>query len=242
MSEIPTETIPPAAHAEAVAATGRAAHALAAGVTGLASAHAAGAELVVTYALASLVFAVSAFAGCDRLSRHFAGKFEGIALPALAALGLPIVFLLLIAVGSDAVMRGHAAWHPVLAALPSAVLFGCLSIALQFAQRDVDIAAGRRSLATRLAPAQAKLWFAACMFPGLIWLVFQVGQDALPQAAAAGVLGLLLLLKAAQTLAEYGRDETDELLPVVRLAALAGPLCGFIIAAALAFDTRWTLS
>ena len=233
----------PAARAAATATTGSAAHALAAALTGLATAYVAGAELVPTYALASLVFAISAFTGCDRLARHLAVRRRSLAGRAFFSLVMPVAFLILIALGTDAVQRGTTAWLPVIAALPAATLFACLALALDFALHDET--PSERFIASQLQRSQLKLWFAACIFPGLIWLILQVGMDRLPQAAAAAVLCLFALLKAARTLHEYANDEDDEssdLLPVVQLAALAGPACGFIVAAALVFDPRWPLT
>ena len=204
---------------------------------GLAAAWADGVTLPPLKAIAALLLAAPAWMGFVRTTRRIAEDGAAPASDLIFGLLLPALFLLLLACGTDHFVRGAWSWTAFATALPFVLLATALPLAERFTQRAADLDAGRRSLAAAIAPNHAKLWLFGLSLPPYLWLVLQVGRDALPQACAAALLTLLLSLPAARKLQDM--DDQDELQDALRLSALAAAAHGLILIAALTTGQHW---
>lgn len=206
---------------------------------GLAAAHADGIALPPLKAAAALLLAAPAVLGFRRTIARVLGE-DGAVPQALVQVVLPAVFLVLLTSGTDHFVRGAWSLTAFAAGLPFAVLAACQPLIANLVRRADDSVAGRDTLATAIAPINAKLWVFGLALPAYLWLVVQVGRDALPQGCAAAAITILLSLRAVRTLQEDA-DDAAECTRAVRLTALAALAHGAILVAALLFDSRWPL-
>ncbi|MDX5445432.1 MAG: hypothetical protein LPJ87_05180 [Zoogloeaceae bacterium] len=212
---------------------------LAAGI-GLAAAHADGVALDPLKAVAALLLAAPAFMGFRRTVIRIAGDVANPVTEFIFTLLLPALFLLLLASGTDHFIRGAWSWSAFAAGLPFALLAACVPLMRGFAARADDIAAGRTTLAAAIAPINAKLWLFGLALPAYLWLVLQVGRDALPQACAAALLSLLFSLRAVRLLLE-DFDDAVELAGATRFTALAAASHGVLLVAGFLLADRLPL-
>ena len=232
-----TDTTSPSHTASRVPASATQFVALSAGLLGLATAWADGIELQTFFALASVVFAVSAYSGFTRLSERLTTRLAPApALHAVITLFLPAAFLLFIVVGTDYVQRGVTGWSAFATGLPLGLLAACISLITQIDRRGEDLDDDRQSTVTGLETTQLKLVYLLLCMPAYGWLVVQVGRDSLPQFAGAAAITLVLSFKAARDLNDYASDEPGALDSAIRLTVLAAPLFGLLLAGALVFD------
>lgn len=212
---------------------------LAAGI-GLAAAHADGVALDPLKAIAALLLAAPAFMGFRRTVLRVAGDVPNPVTEFIFALLLPALFLLVLASGTDHFVRGAWSWSAFAAGLPFALLAACVPLVGGFAAQADDIAAGRTTLAAAIAPMNTKLWLFGLSLPAYLWLVLQVGRDALPQACAGALLSLLFSLRAVRVLLE-DFDDAAELTRATRFAALAAASHGTLLIAGFLLADRLPL-
>lgn len=202
---------------------------LAAGI-GLAAAHADGVALDPLLSAAALLLAAPAYLGFRRTVLRVAGDLANPVTESIFALLLPALFLLVLSSGSDHLVRDAWSWRAFAAGLPFALLAACLPLARGFERRSDDVDAGRDTLAAAITPINAKLWLFGLALPAYLWLVLQVGRDALPQACAAALLSLLFSLRAVRVLLE-DFDDAAELARATRFTALAAASHGVLLIA-----------
>lgn len=205
---------------------------------GLASAYADGVTLVPLEAGGVLLLAAPAYLGFLRTTRRIAGESGSPTVEALFSLVLPAVFLLLLVSGTDHFLRGTWGWTSFAAGLPFVLIAACVPLVAAFTRREADLAAGRSSLATAIPPMHDKLWLFGLAMPAYLWLVLQVGRDALPQGCAAAAITVLLSLRAANALHD-NLEDGDEMPRALRFVMCTAPVHGLILIAALVFDSRW---
>jgi len=202
---------------------------------GLAAAHAGGVPPDAIRAIAALALAAPAFLGFRRTVGRVADEAAHPAVGLVVMLVLPALFLLVLTCGTDHFVRGAWSWSAFAAGLPFALLATAVALARGFEARDADLAAGRRTLATAIAPMHAKLWLFGLTLPAYLWLVVQVGRDALPQACAAALLTVIVSLRAVRTLLEdfddpAGRARATRLTAAAAAAHGALLIAGFLLA------------
>ena len=207
---------------------------------GLAAAHTDGVALDPLKAVGALLLAAPAFMGFRRTTLRVAGDIANPVIEFIFALLLPGLFLLVLVSGTDHFVRGAWSWSAFAAGLPFALLAVCLPLMRGFEARANDLEAGRDTLAAAIAPMHAKLWLFGLSLPAYLWLVLQVGRDALPQACAAALLSLLLSLRAVRLLLE-DFDDAAELARATRLIALAAASHGALLIAGLLLADRLPL-
>lgn len=207
---------------------------------GLAAAHADGVALDPLKAVAALLLAAPAFMGFRRTTLRVAGDTANPVSEFIFALLLPALFLLVLTSGTDHFVRGAWSWSAFAAGLPFALLATCLTLARGFEARTADIAAARATLASAITPMNAKLWLFGFSLPAYLWLVLQVGRDALPQACAAALLSLLFSLRAVRVLLE-DFDDAAELARATRFTALAAASHGVLLIAGFLLADRLPL-
>lgn len=202
---------------------------------GLAAAHADGVVLDPLKAAGALVLAAPAFMGFCRTTQRVAGNVANPVTEFIFALLLPALFLLVLTSGTDHFVRGSWSWTAFAAGLPFALLAACLPLMRGFEARADDLAAERATLAAAIAPMHAKLWLFGLTLPAYLWLVVQVGRDALPQACAAALLTVIVSLRAVRTLLEdfddpAGRARATRLTAAAAAAHGALLIAGFLLA------------
>lgn len=207
---------------------------------GLAAAHADGVALDPLKAVAALLLAAPAFMGFRRTVQRVAGDVAHPVTEFIFALLLPALFLLVLTSGTDHFVRGAWSWSAFAAGLPFALLAACLPLMRGFETRAGDLAAERATLAAAIAPMNAKLWLFGLSLPAYLWLVLQVGRDALPQACAAALLSLLFSLRAVRVLLE-DFDDAAELARATRFTALAVAGHGVLLIAGFVLADRFPL-
>lgn len=141
---------------------------------------------------------------------------------------------MLVVVGADFVQRGAFSPVPVTAGLSYALLVAAILYINQFPDHDGDRAAGKRTLVVVLQPETAKWGYLAIILLAYGWLVAMVGEQTLPQKAAAAALTLVLSFRAASTLVAHPQSP-EELAGAIKLTIAAANLHGLTLAAALAF-------
>src|SRR5690606_17789288 len=125
---------------------------------GLAAAHAGGVPPDAIRAIAALALAAPAFLGFRRTVGRVADEAAHPAVGLVVMLVLPALFLLVLTCGTDHFVRGAWSWSAFAAGLSFALLATAVALARGFEARDADLATGRRTLATAIAPMHAKLW------------------------------------------------------------------------------------
>ena len=141
---------------------------------------------------------------------------------------------------SSDLVRGAWSFTAFAVGLPLALLAACVPLARGFARRSEDVEAGRDSLAAAIAPINAKLWLFGCALPAYLWLIAQVGRDALPQACAAAALSIVVSLRAVRVLYE-DFDDAEEMTRAVRLTAIAALIHGVLLVAGLLLADHFPL-
>jgi 1,4-dihydroxy-2-naphthoate octaprenyltransferase len=199
---------------------------------GLAAAQADGVSLDVFKGALALVLAAPAYLGFTRTLARVGGDRFAPLFDLSFAVVLPALFVLLLVAGSDHLVRGAWSFTAFAVGLPLALLAACVPLARGFAQRADDLEAGRDSLAAAIAPINAKLWLFGCAMPAYLWLIVQVGRDALPQACAAAALTVVVSLRAVRVLYE-DFDDADEMARAVRLTTIAALTHGALLIAGL---------
>lgn len=204
--------------------------AILASALGLAAAHADGVALDPLKSIAAVLFAAPAFLGFRRTTQRIAGETANPVTELIFTLALPALFLLVLTSGTDHFVRGAWSWSAFAAGLPFALLVTCVPLVRGFESRTDDIAAGRATLAAAIAPINAKLWLFGLALPAYLWLVLQIGRDALPQASGAALLSLLFSLRAVRVLLE-DFDDAAELVRATRFTAFAAASSGVLLIA-----------
>lgn len=207
---------------------------------GLAAAHADGVTLEPLKAVAALLLAAPAFMGFRRTTLRVAGDVAHPVSEFIFALLLPALFLLVLTSGTDHFVRGAWSWSAFAAGLPFALLSACLPLVRGFEARTADRSAGRATLAAAITSMHAKLWLFGLSLPAYLWLVLQIGRDALPQACGMALLSLLLSLRAVRMLLEDFED-ADELARATRFTALAAASHGVLLIAGFLLADRLPL-
>ncbi|MDX5363682.1 MAG: hypothetical protein LPJ91_05955 [Pseudazoarcus pumilus] len=207
---------------------------------GLAAAHADGVALDPLKSVAALLLAAPAFMGFRRTVQRVAGDIAHPVSECIFALLLPALFLLVLTSGTDHFVRGAWSWSAFAAGLPFALLAACLPLVRGFETRTADLTAARATLAAVITPMHAKLWLFGLSLPAYLWLVLQIGRDALPQACGMALLSLLLSLRAVRVLLEDFED-TDELARATRFTALAAASHGVLLIAGFLLADRLPL-
>ncbi|MDY0011763.1 MAG: prenyltransferase [Rhodocyclaceae bacterium] len=141
---------------------------------------------------------------------------------------------LLVVMGADFVQRGAFSTLPVVAGLSYALLVAAILYINQFPDFAGDQASGKRTLVVLLGPDTAKWGYLVMTLVAYGWLVLLVGNQALPQKAAAAALTLVLSFSAARALIKQAR-EPARLAGAIKLTIAAANVHGLALAAALAF-------
>ena len=207
---------------------------------GLAAAQADGVPFDAFKGALALALAAPAYLGFTRTVQRVGGDRFAPLFDLVFATVLPALFLLLLVVGSDHLVRGAWSFTAFAVGLPLALLAACVPLARGFARRSADVEAGRDSLAAAIAPINAKLWLFGCALPAYLWLIAQVGRDALPQACAAAALSIVVSLRAVRVLYE-DFDDAEEMTRAVRLTAIAALIHGVLLVAGLLLADHFPL-
>ena len=158
----------------------------------------------------------------------------------ITALILPALFLLFLATATDHYLRGEWSWIAFASALPFVLLAAGVSLCECFLRRNAELENEQSTLATAISPETAKLWLVGSALPAYIWLVLQVGREALPHGCAFAAITLILSLQAIRLLDEDPNDPT--FLPrALRLSTFAALGHGAIIASTLMLSNYWLL-
>lgn len=207
---------------------------------GLAAAHADGVALDPLKAVAALLLAAPAFMGFQRTTARVAGDAGNSVTELIFTIVLPMLFLLVLASGTDHFVRGAWSWSSFATGLPFALLAGGVPLLRALQTREADLAAGRSTLAAAISPMNAKLWLFGLSLPAYLWLVLQVGRDSLPQACGAAAVSLIFSLRAVRILHE-DFDDADELARAARLTAFAAIAHGALLVGAFLLAHRWPI-
>jgi hypothetical protein len=207
---------------------------------GLTAAYADGVSLDPFKSVGALLLAAPAWLGFARTMRRVGGENFAPLFDLMFAIFLPAVFLLLLVTGSDHLVRGAWSSTALSVGLPFALLAACVPLVEAFGKRSADIEAGRDSLAAAIAAGSAKLWLFGFTLPAYLWLILQVGRDALPQACAAAALTLLLSLRAVRILYE-DLDDADEMARALRFTSIAALAHGVMLIGGLLLADRLPL-
>lgn len=158
----------------------------------------------------------------------------------ITAIVLPALFLLFLATATDHYLRGEWSWIAFASALPFVLLATNVSLCECFLRRSAELENGHPTLATTITPETAKLWLVGSALPAYMWLVLQIGREALPHGCAFAAITLILSLQAIRLLDEDPHDPPF-LLRALRLSTFAALGHGAIIASTLMLSNYWLL-